>query len=149
MIDSRGVGVVERVVVRPEDELVLADRDDVQPGRRAIAQTLVIEGQVADADDGVTPGRVARADGSRVIAQALEVRLIVGLSQPASIIAGPLLTLEVTQSGFGMYIKYLMAAFLGVYAISMAIQFSGYFLEGVADYRRDPGKRQLETALPQ
>ncbi len=75
--------------------------------------------------------------------------LIVGLSKSSSIIAGPLLTLEVTQSGFGMYIKYLMAAFLGIYAISMAIQFAGYFLEGVADYRRDPGKRQLETAVPQ
>ncbi len=75
--------------------------------------------------------------------------LLVGLSKPSSIIAGPLLTLEVTQSGFGMYIKYLMAGFLAVYAISMAIQFSGYFLEGIADYRRDPGKRQLETAIPQ
>ena len=74
--------------------------------------------------------------------------LLVGLSNPSSIIAGPLLTLEVTQSGFGMYIKYLMAGFLAVYAISMAIQFSGYFLEGVADYRREPGKRQLETAIP-
>jgi TRAP-type mannitol/chloroaromatic compound transport system permease small subunit len=75
--------------------------------------------------------------------------LLVGLSKPSSIIAAPLLTLEVTQSGFGMYIKYLMAGFLAVYAISMAIQFSGYFLEGIADYRRDPGKRQLETAIPQ
>jgi TRAP-type mannitol/chloroaromatic compound transport system permease small subunit len=75
--------------------------------------------------------------------------LLVGLSKPSSIIAGPLLTLEVTQSGFGMYIKYLMAGFLAIYAISMAIQFSGYFLEGVADYRRDPGKRQLETAIQQ
>ncbi|MHA1152531.1 MAG: TRAP transporter small permease subunit [Alphaproteobacteria bacterium] len=75
--------------------------------------------------------------------------LLVGLSKPSSIIVAPLLTLEVTQSGFGMYIKYLMAAFLGIYAISMAIQFAGYFLEGVADYRRDPGKRQLETAIQQ
>ena len=75
--------------------------------------------------------------------------LLVGLSKPSSIIAAPLLTLEVTQSGFGMYIKYLMAGFLAVYAVTMAIQFSGFFLEGVADYRRDPGKRQLETAIPQ
>jgi TRAP-type mannitol/chloroaromatic compound transport system permease small subunit len=75
--------------------------------------------------------------------------LIIGFSKPSSIIAGPLLSLEVTQSGFGMYIKYLMAGFLAVYAISMAIQFAGYFLEGIADYRRDPGKRQLETAIPQ
>lgn len=73
--------------------------------------------------------------------------LLIGLSKPSSIIAAPLLTLEVTQSGFGMYIKYLMAAFLGIFATSMAIQFAGYFLEGVADYRGDPGKRQLETGL--
>jgi TRAP-type mannitol/chloroaromatic compound transport system permease small subunit len=75
--------------------------------------------------------------------------LIIGLSKSSSIIAGPLLTLEVTQSGFGMYIKYLMAGFLGVYALSMAIQFAGYFLEGVADYRGDPGKRRLETMIQQ
>ena len=75
--------------------------------------------------------------------------LIVGFNKSSSIIAGPLLTLEVTQSGFGMYIKYLMAGFLAIYAISMAIQFSGYFLEGIADHRGDPGKRKLETAIAQ
>ncbi len=75
--------------------------------------------------------------------------LIVGFNKSSSIIAGPLLTLEVTQSGFGMYIKYLMAGFLAIYAVSMAIQFAGFFLEGIADYRRDPGKRQLETSIPQ
>lgn len=74
--------------------------------------------------------------------------LIIGLSKPTSIIASPLLSLEVTQSGFGMYIKYLMAGFLGIYALSMAIQFTSYFLEGVADFRGDPGKRQLDAAKP-
>jgi hypothetical protein len=45
-----------------------------------------------------------------------------------SSINAPLLSFEVTQSGFGMYVKYLMAGFLLVYALSMLIQFCGYFL---------------------
>jgi TRAP-type mannitol/chloroaromatic compound transport system permease small subunit len=71
--------------------------------------------------------------------------IVLGMSKPTSIITSPLLSLEVTQSGFGMYIKYLMAAFLAVFAASMAIQFTGYFLEGVADYRGDAGKRKLDS----
>lgn len=71
--------------------------------------------------------------------------LLLGMSSQASIITSPLLALEVTQSGFGLYIKYLMAAFLAVFAVTMLIQFSAYFLEGVADYRADPGKRKVES----
>ena len=41
-----------------------------------------------------------------------------------------------------MYIKYLMAGFLGVFAVSMTFQFAGYMLEGIADWRGDPGKRE-------
>ena len=48
---------------------------------------------------------------------------------------------EVSQSGFGMYIKYWMAGFLGVFAISMQIQFVSYLLESFADFRGDPGGR--------
>jgi len=70
--------------------------------------------------------------------------IVLGMSKPTSIITSPLLSLEVTQSGFGMYIKYLMAAFLAVFAVSMAIQFTGYFLAGVADYRGDADKRELD-----
>lgn len=73
--------------------------------------------------------------------------IILGMSKPTSIITNPLLSLEVTQSGFGMYIKYLMAAFLAVFAVSMAVQFTGYFLEGVADYRGDAGKRKLDSEV--
>jgi TRAP-type mannitol/chloroaromatic compound transport system permease small subunit len=72
--------------------------------------------------------------------------ILLGMSKSTSIITNPLLSLEVTQSGFGMYIKYLMAAFLAIFAVSMAIQFTGYFLEGVADYRGDGGKRKLDSA---
>lgn len=67
--------------------------------------------------------------------------LIVGMGSKSSIINSPLFNFEVTQSGFGMYVKYLMAGFLGIFAVSMMIQFSSYFLGAVADYRGDPGKR--------
>jgi TRAP-type mannitol/chloroaromatic compound transport system permease small subunit len=73
--------------------------------------------------------------------------ILLGMSKSTSIITNPLLSLEVTQSGFGMYIKYLMAAFLAIFAVSMAIQFTGYFLEGVADYRGDRGKRKLDSDI--
>lgn len=65
--------------------------------------------------------------------------LIVGMGQKSSIINSPLLNFETTQSGFGLYVKYLMAGFLGVFAISMMIQFVSYLLAAVADYRGDPG----------
>lgn len=73
--------------------------------------------------------------------------ILLGMSKPTSIITNPILSLEVTQSGFGMYIKYLMAGFLAVFAVSMAIQFAGYFLEGIADYRGDAGKRKLDSEV--
>ena len=73
--------------------------------------------------------------------------ILLGMSKSTSIITNPLLTLEVTQSGFGMYIKYLMAGFLAVFAVSMAVQFTGYFLEGIADYRGDAGKRKLDSEV--
>ncbi|MGI9407515.1 MAG: hypothetical protein ACR2O4_14180, partial [Hyphomicrobiaceae bacterium] len=57
-------------------------------------------------------------------------------------INAPILSLETSQSGYGMYVKYLMAGFLGVFAVSMMIQFSSYLLESVADYRGDPGGKE-------
>ncbi len=71
------------------------------------------------------------------------VVLAIGFDQRSSIIASPLLAFEVTQAGFGMYVKYLLAGFLAIFAISMMIQFAAYVLEGVADYRGEPGKRQV------
>jgi hypothetical protein len=84
--------------------------------------------------------------GSIVLGASLcYVVLWLGMGSKSSIINAPLLAYEVTQQGFGMYVKYIMAAFLAIFAISMMIQFAGYFLEGIADYRGDPGKRELET----
>jgi hypothetical protein len=48
---------------------------------------------------------------------------------------------EVSQSGFGMYVKYLMASFLVIFAITMLIQFVSYLMESVADYRDEDGTR--------
>jgi len=69
--------------------------------------------------------------------------LSIGMAGKTSIINSPLLSFEVSQSGFGMYVKYLMAGFLGIFAITMMIQFASYILESLADYRDEPGKRQI------
>lgn len=69
--------------------------------------------------------------------------LAVGLADKTSIINGPLLNYETSQSGFGMFIKYWMAVFLAVFATTMLIQFMSFFLESVADAREEPGKRAV------
>ncbi|MEM7198451.1 MAG: permease, partial [Pseudomonadota bacterium] len=66
--------------------------------------------------------------------------LIVGMSQKTSIINSPVLNFETTQSGFGLYLKYMMAAFLAVFAKSMMIQFTSYLMAAVADMRGEKGK---------
>lgn len=71
------------------------------------------------------------------------VILVLGMRGKASIINSPLLSFETTQSGFGMYVKYLMAGFLAVYAVSMMVQFVGYFLSNAAELRGESG-RDLE-----
>jgi len=68
--------------------------------------------------------------------------MIVGMGNKMAIINMPVVNFEVSQSGYGMYVKYLMAAFLGVFAVTMAVQFVSYFLDSVADYRDEPGKRK-------
>jgi len=58
--------------------------------------------------------------------------LVLGLWGKGSSLNSPLLSYEISQSGFGMYVKYLMAGFLVIFALSMLIQFTAYFLENVA-----------------
>ena len=67
--------------------------------------------------------------------------IILGLGGKSSIVYGSVSNFEVSQSGFGMYVKYLMASFLAVFAITMLIQFVSYLMESVADYREEPGTR--------
>ena len=61
--------------------------------------------------------------------------LSTGMWLKSSSINSPLLSFEISQSGFGMYVKYLMAGFLVVFAVSMTIQFMSYFLSNVAALR--------------
>jgi len=72
--------------------------------------------------------------------------LLVGMSTKSSIIVSPILVFETTQTGFGMYVKYFMAGFLGIFAISMMLQFVSYLFESVADWREEPGGRAEHQA---
>lgn len=65
--------------------------------------------------------------------------LILGMWSKSSIIVSPILVYEVTQSGFGMYVKYFMAGFLGIFAVTMMVQFVSQMFESAADLRGDPG----------
>ncbi len=67
--------------------------------------------------------------------------IIVCLGSKGAIVYGPVTNFEVSQSGFGMYVKYLMASFLVIFAITMLIQFVSYLMESVADFREDEGSR--------
>ncbi len=76
------------------------------------------------------------------------VILITGMSGKGSSINGPLLSFEISQSGYGMYVKYLMAAFLVVFAVSMAIQFVSYLLMAASTLRNEP-KNLVHSATVQ
>jgi TRAP-type mannitol/chloroaromatic compound transport system permease small subunit len=56
-----------------------------------------------------------------------------GLWGKSSLINSPMMNFETSMSGFGMYVKYLMAAFLVVFALSMLFQFTAYLLNSMAD----------------
>ncbi|UWQ14283.1 TRAP transporter small permease subunit [Aliiroseovarius sp. M344] len=72
------------------------------------------------------------------------VILAVGFGGKQSIINAPISSFEISQAGpFGLYTKYQMAAFIGLFAITMLIQFVSYFFEAVADKRDEPGHREI------
>ena len=50
--------------------------------------------------------------------------IALGMWGPRNVITSPLLNFEVTQSGYGMYVKYLLAGYLLVFALAMLIQFA-------------------------
>ncbi|MFC6658030.1 TRAP transporter small permease subunit [Roseibium salinum] len=86
------------------------------------------------------------AVGSVILGMSLcAVVLFIGFGGKQSIINSPILAYETTQAGFGLYVKYLMAGFLGVFAVSMLIQFVSYFLDAVADIRGEPGGRDHDS----
>ena len=65
------------------------------------------------------------------------VILMQGMGGRGHSINSPLLSFEVSQSGYGMFIKYLMAAFLVVFAVTMLVQFVSYLLYNVNQLLND------------
>ena len=56
--------------------------------------------------------------------------IFLGMGGKASIINGPVISFEITQQGSnGLYLLYLMAIYLAVFAVSMLIQFTSYFMD--------------------
>jgi len=59
--------------------------------------------------------------------------LITGMWGKGSSLNSPLLSFEIYQQGFGMYVKYLMVGFMIIFSMSMLFQFCAYLLSNVAD----------------
>ena len=45
-----------------------------------------------------------------------------------NILNAPIKTFEQSMSGYGMQVKYLMAGFLAIYALTMLITFTSFFM---------------------
>ncbi|MEL7347460.1 MAG: TRAP transporter small permease subunit [Pseudomonadota bacterium] len=73
--------------------------------------------------------------------------LYLGFRSSSAVIVSPILVFEVTQAGFGLYVKYFMAGFLGVFAVTMLIQFVSQFFEAIADKRGEPGARETHAEV--
>ena len=82
--------------------------------------------------------------GSSILGIPLCLSIIfLGMSSKASIINSPLLSFEITQQGSnGLYLKYLMAAYLAIFAVSMLTQFTSYFMSNsykiIENFNRKP-----------
>jgi len=73
--------------------------------------------------------------------------LIFGMWGKSNLINAPLISYEVTQNGYGMFVKYLMAGFLMIYAVSMMVQFIGYFLSNASTLLGDPPQHKDHDEL--
>ena len=78
----------------------------------------------------------------------MTVVVLIGFNGKTSIINSPLLVFEITNQGSnGMFIKYQMAMFLGIFAATMLVQFVVQFFESLADINEEPGKRDTSIKL--
>lgn len=66
--------------------------------------------------------------------------LIVGLSGRTGILNSALLTYEIEGLGNGLYVFYLMTVFMGMFAVSMLVEFVALLFGAVADYLDAPAK---------
>jgi TRAP-type mannitol/chloroaromatic compound transport system permease small subunit len=58
--------------------------------------------------------------------------LVLGMESRQSSLSSPIINFEISQSAYGLFVKYLMAGFLIIFAVSMAMQFISYFLRSSA-----------------
>lgn len=65
--------------------------------------------------------------------------MTLGMDTRQSSLISPIINFEMSQSGYGLYVKYLMAGFLLVFAVSMAFQFLSYMLSNIAILTDEPG----------
>lgn len=73
--------------------------------------------------------------------------LLSGMWTRGSSLNGPLLSFEVYQQGYGMYVKYLMVGFLVIFALSMLVQFVSYTLDNIANLRGEPGDTSTKDEI--
>ncbi len=66
------------------------------------------------------------------------VILMHGMGGKGNSINSPLLSYEISQSGYGMYVKYLMVGFLVIFSVTMIIQFCSYSLRNIAELIEPP-----------
>jgi len=71
--------------------------------------------------------------------------LTMGMWGKGHSINSPLISFEISQSGYGLYIKYMMVGYLVVFSLSMMVQFCSYLLSNIAVLRREP---ELENPVP-
>ena len=109
----------------------------------ASAHTLVSEGHVRVDVFYSSMTRRARAVvnglGSVVLGMTVcWTILIFGTATSASTIIGSFLRFEQGQQTYGGMTRYMLALFLGVFAVSMLLQFASYTLKAYADWRGEP-----------
>ncbi len=75
--------------------------------------------------------------------------LILGTATSASTLIGPFLRYEQGQQTFGMMTKYMLAVCLGVFAVTMLLQFASYMLKAAADWRGEPDPDARPEGQPQ
>lgn len=77
----------------------------------------------------------------------LWIILIKGLGEKSSSLSVALLNFEISQSGFGMYVKYLMAGLLVVFAVSMIAQLAAVFMRNCAVLCRPNSVQTMRAGL--
>ncbi len=64
-----------------------------------------------------------------------------GVGTRQSSLIAPIINFEVSQSGYGLYVKYLMGGYLIIYAVSMALTFISYSLSSFAYLYHEPNAK--------